>query len=149
MQLRDTIALRALALIAALVAAGCADAGPTAVVHTATGPVPIRLELALTPDQQRTGLMYRTTLAEGHGMLFVFAHDQHHSFWMKNTLIPLDMLFLAADGTILGIRANTAPLSLAPMEIGRPSRHVLEVPGGFTARHGIAVGDRVELRGIP
>jgi uncharacterized protein len=149
MQLRETIGLRALVAAVALLAVACRQGGPTAIVHTARGDVPIVLELARTPEQLQRGLMYRTELADGHGMLFLFPADQNHSFWMKNTVIPLDILFLAADGTIVGIRANTTPLSLTPVHVGRPSRHVLEVPGGFTARRGIAPGDRVELRHIP
>jgi uncharacterized membrane protein (UPF0127 family) len=92
--------------------------------------------------------MYRTSLAEGHGMLFVFDEDASHSFWMKNTLIPLDMLFIARDGTVVGIHPNATPLSTADIRVGTPSRYVLEVPGGWAARHGVAAGARVELRGV-
>ena len=81
-------------------------------------------------------------------MLFVFDEDRNHSFWMKNTLIPLDMLFIARDGTVVGIHANATPLSTADIAVGKPSRYVLEVPGGWAARHGIAAGAQVEFRGV-
>jgi hypothetical protein len=141
MQIRVALALALLA--------GCAhDGGPVARIATARGAVEVTLEVVQTPEAMQRGLMYRTALADGHGMLFVFADDSDHSFWMKNTLIPLDMLFIAADGRIVGIHANATPLSLANISVGKPSRYVLEVPGGWTARKSVATGDRVELRGV-
>jgi uncharacterized membrane protein (UPF0127 family) len=68
---------------------------------------------------------------------------------MKNTLIPLDMIFIAADGRIVGVHANAKPYSLASVSVGVPSRYVLEVPGGWAAAHGVTAGSRVELRGVP
>ena len=93
--------------------------------------------------------MYRDRLADGHGMLFVFEDEADRSFWMKNTLIPLDIVFIGADGRIVGVRAETTPLSLAPVSVGRPSKWVLEVAGGYAARAGMAPGDRVELLAVP
>ena len=127
---------------------GCRSSGPLAVIHTASGPVRVTLEVASTPDALAKGLMYRNALPDGHGMLFVFTADADHRFWMKNTLIPLDMLFIAADGRVVGIHADATPLSTAQVGVGRPSRFVLEVPGGYAARRGIATGDRVELVGV-
>jgi hypothetical protein len=139
---------RVLSLAAALVA--CRDdAGPRATVHTARGPVRVQLELAVTPDAQARGLMYRTELPDGHGMLFVFPTETDHTFWMKNTLIPLDMVFIGADGRVVGVHANATPLSTAQIGIGKPSRYVLEVAGGYAAGHAIAPGDRVEFQGVP
>jgi uncharacterized membrane protein (UPF0127 family) len=92
--------------------------------------------------------MYRTSLAEDHGMLFVFGDEVERSFWMKNTLIPLDMLFLARDGRVVGIHADAVPLSTMPLSVGQPSALVLEVNGGWARRHGVRPGDRVELRGV-
>jgi uncharacterized membrane protein (UPF0127 family) len=89
--------------------------------------------------------MYRTELPDGHGMLFVFREAKDQRFWMKNTLIPLDMIFIGADQVIVGIHPNAVPLSTATVGVGRPSRWVLEVPGGWSARRGVASGDRVEL----
>ena len=136
------------AAAAALALAGCRDRGPVAVIQGAGGAVEVALEVVATPAQQERGLMYRSSLAEGRGMLFVFDEDRNHSFWMKNTLIPLDMLFIARDGTVVGIHANATPLSTADIAVGKPSRYVLEVPGGWAARHGIAAGAQVEFRGV-
>ena len=148
MQQRVIRAAAALAIAAALGAAGCQERGPLAVIHTARGPVEVVLEVATTPEAQEQGLMYRSSLADGHGMLFVFDEDENHVFWMKNTLIPLDLIFITADGHIAGIHPDAKPLSTAPLTIGRRSRHVLEVPGGFAQRRSIAAGDRVEVRGV-
>ena len=138
----------AAALVLLALLAGCRDRGPVAAIQGAGGAVEVALEVAATPAERERGLMYRSSLAEGRGMLFVFDQDGNHTFWMRNTLIPLDMLFIARDGTVVGIHANATPLSTANIAVGKPSRYVLEVPGGWTARHGIAVGARVELRGL-
>ena len=136
------------AAAAALALAGCRDRGPVAVIRGPGGAVEVSLEVAATPAERERGLMYRTSLADGRGMLFVFDEDRNHSFWMKNTLIPLDMLFIARDGTVVGIHANATPQSTADIAVGMPSRYVLEVPGGWAARHGISAGARVEFRRV-
>src|SRR2546426_5637244 len=136
------------AVAAALALAGCRDRGPVAVIRGPGGAVEVALEVAATPAERERGLMYRSSLAEGRGMLFVFDQDGNHTFWMRNTLIPLDMLFIARDGMVVGIHANATPLSTASISVGKPSRYVLEVPGGWTARHGIAAGAQVEFRGL-
>jgi len=101
------------------------------------------VELALTPAQQSQGLMFREDMAADHGMLFVFSDVRPHSFWMKNTLIPLDIIFIRADATIAHIAERTIPLSETPIPSGEPVRSVLELNGGATERLGIKVGDRV------
>jgi len=136
------------AAAAALALAGCRDRGPVAVIRGPGAAVEVSLEVAATPAERERGLMYRTSLAEGRGMLFVFDADGNQSFWMKNTLIPLDLLFIARDGTVVGIHANATPLSTANIAVGKPSRYVLEVPGGWAARHGISAGARVDFRGV-
>jgi uncharacterized protein len=136
-------------LLLFVVPAGCRDSAPTAVIRGSGGAVEVSLEVAATPAERERGLMYRSSLAEGRGMLFVFDDDQDRTFWMKNTLIPLDMLFIAADGLVVGIHTNATPISTAPIHVGRLSRFVLEVPGGYTQRRGITAGDRVELSGLP
>jgi Uncharacterized conserved protein len=87
--------------------------------------------------------MYRKELPEGRGMLFDFQREQEVSFWMQNTYIPLDMLFIRADGRILRIAENTEPLSTRMIPSGGPVRAVLEVIGGTARKLGIAPGDRV------
>jgi len=99
--------------------------------------------IADTPDRQRQGLMYVRDLPAGQGMLFVNETPRISSFWMKNTYIPLDMLFIDANGRILEIFANTTPLSLEPVGSSKPVRAVLELRGGESARRGIRAGDRV------
>jgi uncharacterized membrane protein (UPF0127 family) len=138
MQPRATLA--ALALLVA-----CASSGPVATVHTARGPIQVSLEVAADDPTRTRGLMYRDRLADGHGMLFVFDDVTDHSFWMKNTVIPLDMIFIGTDRSIVGIHPNATPLSLAPISVGRPSKWVLEVAGGYAGRAGMAAGDRVDL----
>jgi hypothetical protein len=133
---------------ALLLAAACARGAPIALIHTAAGVVEVALEVVDTPAARERGLMYRSSLADGHGMLFVFPEEADHHFWMKNTLIPLDLLFIGPDRRVVGLVREAEPLSTVPRGVGRPSRWVLEVPGGFAARRGIAVGDRVELRGL-
>ena len=101
------------------------------------------VEMASTPAEQARGLMDRRGLPEGQGMLFDFHHEQPLSFWMKNTYIPLDMIFIRGDGRILRIAENTMPLSEALIPSGGPVRAVLEVNGGTAKKLGIAPGDRV------
>jgi len=139
----------ALVLLWVIGAAACGDRGPIAVIQTAAGPVRVTLEVASTERAREQGLMYRRELPEGRGMLFVFDDETEHAFWMKNTMIPLDMLFVGADGRIVGIHENATPLSLAQVSVGHPSKWVIEVPGGFARRRGLTVGDRVELGGVP
>src|SRR5262245_11088240 len=101
------------------------------------------VEMAVTPEEQAKGLMFRRELPEGQGMLFDFQREQATSFWMKNTYISLDMIFIRADGRILRIAENTVPLSEALVSSGGPVRAVLEVIAGTCKRLGIAPGDRV------
>jgi len=135
---------RALAALL-VVALACTPSGPTATVQTKRGPVRVALEVAADDATRTRGLMYRNQLADGHGMLFVFDEESDHSFWMKNTVIPLDMIFIGSDRRVVGVHANATPLSLAPISVGRPSKWVLEVAGGYAARSGIETGDQIEL----
>jgi uncharacterized protein len=101
------------------------------------------VEMALTPEEQAKGLMFRKELPEGQGMLFDFHQEQPTSFWMKNTYVSLDMIFIRGDGRILRIAENTVPLSEALVPSGGPVRAVLEVVAGTAKKLGIAPGDRV------
>jgi uncharacterized membrane protein (UPF0127 family) len=112
-------------------------------IATRTGVHVFAVEMAVTPEQHAKGLMFRRELPEGRGMLFDFRKEQPTSFWMKNTYISLDMIFIRADGRILRVAENTAPLSEALVSSGGPVRAVLEVIGGTARKLGIAAGDRV------
>jgi uncharacterized membrane protein (UPF0127 family) len=102
------------------------------------------VELVVTPEEQARGLMFRRDLPEMQGMLFDFHREQPTSFWMKNTYVSLDMIFIRADGRILSIAENTVPLSEALVPSGGPVRAVLEVIAGTCKKLGIAPGDRVK-----
>ena len=112
------------------------------VIQTAKGRVNFTVEMATEWPQQQTGLMFRKSVAPNAGMLFDFKEESPQSFWMKNTLIPLDMLFIKADGTIVRIAANTTPLSEDPVPSYEPVRVVLEIAGGRAAQLGIQPGDK-------
>ncbi|HLY36531.1 MAG TPA: DUF192 domain-containing protein [Candidatus Binatia bacterium] len=140
--------IRVLALLALTIACSGGARGPVARFGTAHGTAEVALEIADTPPARNRGLMYRDTLPDGRGMLFVFEDDADHEFWMKNTFIPLDMIFISADRRIVGVHANATPQSTAAIGVGAPSRYVLEVPGGWAARHGIMPGNRVVLDGV-
>ncbi len=101
------------------------------------------VEMAQTDEERQKGLMFRKELPEGRGMLFDFRPDQDVSMWMRNTYIPLDMLFINSDGTIRRIAENTEPLSEKTIASGGPVRGVLEVIGGTAKKLGIAAGDKV------
>ncbi len=102
-----------------------------------------RVEVAATAGEQSRGLMFRRRVAPEEGMIFPFDPPRPASFWMKNTVIPLDMLFIRADGRIARIAANTVPLSLEGVGVGEPVAAVLELAGGRSAELGIREGDRV------
>jgi uncharacterized protein len=101
------------------------------------------VEMATTEEERTTGLMYRKELPDGKGMLFDFSPEQQISMWMKNTYIPLDMIFIRADGRILRIAENTEPHSLKIISSGGLAKGVLEVIAGTAQKYGIAPGDRV------
>ena len=99
------------------------------------------LEVARTPTEIERGLMFRKKLAENGGMLFLIEPVGERSFWMRNTLVPLDMIFIGPDSRILNIRKSVAPLSEEPQPSGGVVQYVVELPGGTTTRRGLAVGD--------
>ena len=118
------------------------ETSPLTIV-TATGRHDFTVELALTPQQRAQGLMFRRSLAADAGMLFDFGSPEKVAMWMKNTLIPLDMLFIKSGGIIANIASGTAPLSLVTVPSNGPVRGVLEIRAGTAARLGIRPGDRV------
>jgi len=119
------------------------------VIQSAAKPHSFTVELALTPAQQEQGLMFRKELAPDRGMLFPFMPAKAPSFWMKNTVIPLDMIMVGADGKIDAIFADREPYSLEPASTGEPAVAVLEIPGGRAAALGIKVGDIVKWGQCP
>ncbi|MBS0641086.1 MAG: DUF192 domain-containing protein [Acetobacteraceae bacterium] len=104
------------------------------------------VEMALTMQEQMTGLMFRTAMPPDSGMLFDWGSPRPSQMWMKNTLIPLDMVFINQDGTIRSIAENTVPRSLATIDSRGPVRATLELAGGTTAKQNIRVGDVVQQR---
>lgn len=137
---------------ACFLALGAACAGPTGasdrsdrvIIETAQGDRVFKVEIADDDEERRIGLMYRTTMPEDAGMLFDFGPaEEIRSMWMKNTLIPLDMAFIAADGRIVRIAENTLPRSLASIGSGEPALAVLEVNGGRFSALGVKTGDYV------
>lgn len=101
------------------------------------------VEVARTPEEQAMGLMHRRSLEPNRGMIFPYDPPQPASFWMKNTLIPLDLIFIRSDGTIARIADNAEPMSLEPIPSLEPVAAVLEIPGGRAAELGIEPGDTV------
>lgn len=128
-------------------AAGQSPAGlqqVTLCVTSATKTHSFTVEAARTSAEQSKGMMFRTELADNAGMIFPFPDTRVASFWMKNTFIPLDIIFVRADGTIESIADNAVPYSLTPVVSGEPVAAVLELRGGLAAELGIVSGDKVQ-----
>jgi uncharacterized protein len=138
----SALAVVALAVLGSASRLSAVDLQPLEIVSK-TGVHTFAVEMALTPEEQAKGLMFRRELPEGQGMLFDFQREQPAIFWMKNTYVSLDMIFIRADGRILRIAENTVPLSETLVPSGGPVRAVLEVVAGTAAKLGIAAGDRV------
>jgi hypothetical protein len=139
--------LAAMMLAAFLAATGAVPAQAagqeTIEIVSASGVHAFTVEIANTDPERMRGLMYRKELPEGHGMLFDFQRDQPVAFWMHNTYVSLDMIFIKGDGRILHIAENAPPLSDALIPSGGPIRAVVEVIAGTAQKLGIAPGDRV------
>ncbi|HET8541823.1 MAG TPA: DUF192 domain-containing protein [Anaeromyxobacter sp.] len=148
----------AAALLALAPALACAskDGGdpavsrPRVVIETSAGARhAVDVEIARTEPERRQGLMNRASLPETAGMLFLFDRTSVHTFWMKNTLIPLDIIFIDEEGRIAGIVERAEPRTLTERSVGRPSRYVLEVNGGWARARGVRAGDRVRFENVP
>lgn len=115
----------------------------TVLIKTATSEIPITVEIADTIDEQALGLMYRTSMNNDQGMLFVFSEEKQRVFWMKNTKIPLDIIFVDSSGTIVDIKENFTPCVVADCEkyYSLPAMYALEVNAGFVEEHGIGKED--------
>lgn len=132
-----------LALVLADVSALAQATRETLAIETAGGRLVFQVEMAVTVEEQTRGLMFRDKMAPDHGMLFPMNPPRVAQFWMKNTLIPLDMIFIAADGRVRNIAERTVPHSLETRSSDGVVAAVLEVNGGASARLGIRPGDRV------
>ena len=116
---------------------------PQVVFHGQENAV-VSVLVADTPYRRAAGLMECPHLPDDAGMLFVFSRDESRDFWMKNTLIPLDQVYVRSDGTIVDIHKNAAPYSTAKYD-SKPCKYVVEVNGGYCDRHGIRIGDTIGL----
>lgn len=123
--------------------AGC-SADNRAVLHTDKGDFAFNVEIADTEATRSKGLMFRESLAADAGMLFDYHREQLASFWMQNTLIPLDMVFIAADGTVKTIHVNARPMDTTSIPSEVPIRFVLEIKGGRSVEIGLKPGDKFE-----
>jgi uncharacterized protein len=138
------------AILAAVVATATPAPSGLPVILVPAPQATLRLEVARTDPQREHGLMDRTSLPAHTGMLFVFEKDGPVTFWMKDTLVPLDMVFVAADGTVRSIAAKVAPAPLSepdatiPLEPG-VGKYVIELPSGEAARDGIKPGTRLAI----
>jgi hypothetical protein len=119
------------------------------IIHAGGSAYKFEVELATTPSEREQGLMFRKSMAPNAGMLFLYPGEQQVAFWMKNTLIPLDMLFLKADGSIARIAPNAVPLDETPIPSNAEVKAVLEVNGGTAAALGIKEGDKVDYPTAP
>lgn len=145
-------ALRAAALALALAfaapaghadAAGPATPGAGLTVETDAGEYAFNVEIADDPIERARGLMFREEMPADHGMLFEYTDEAPRSFWMKNTVLPLDIIFIGADGKVVSIAQNTTPFSTEPIPSEGPARFVLEVNAGVAERIGLEPGDRI------
>jgi uncharacterized protein len=151
------------ALIPFLLVSACGGAAssspsptPTAAI---TGPRVVlpsgavyKVEIARTPEEQTQGLMFRESLPDRTGMLFLFTDGAPHRFWMKNTMIPLDMIWMDGDGRVLFVSANTPPCKADPCpNFGPdvPAASVLEIAGGLAAKEKVTVGSRISFEEVP
>jgi uncharacterized membrane protein (UPF0127 family) len=128
-----------------VLAAAPAQATVPLTVETATGRHIFQVDVARTAAEHTRGLMFRKSLPADYGMLFVFHESQPLMFWMKNTYVSLDIIFIGADGRVHHIAADATPLSERLIRSGGPARYVLELPAGTAARIHLAPGDRIDL----
>jgi uncharacterized membrane protein (UPF0127 family) len=125
------------------------QAMPRVTLSTAQGDVQVSVEIVQTSATIERGLMFREHLPPDQGMLFLMKEERAWAFWMRNTLIPLDMIFIAKDMTIAGIVENAEPRTETLREVKAPSRYVLEVNGGYCAAHKVVAGAKVRFDGVP
>ncbi len=142
--------------VLALVLAGCGNrAAPQVMTPSASaapavglGSARVSVSIARTDAERERGLMFVQDLPADDGMLFIFDDESRLAFWMKNTYIPLDMIFIRSDMTVAGVVANAKPLTLETRGVNEPSRYVVEVNGGWAAAHGVGPGTKVRFENI-
>jgi len=115
-------------------------------IETVAGRIDYRVEIADDDAERQHGLMFRTSMPDGHGMLFIFPQARPQAFWMRNTYMPLDIIYIGADGRIVSIQANARPFDETALPSEGPAIGVLEIYGGKAAQQGIKPGDRVHHR---
>jgi uncharacterized membrane protein (UPF0127 family) len=128
----------------------CTQRQPTLIIHSAPGDHQVKVEVVTRPADQAQGLMYRRSLEKDSGMLFIFRQEEPQSFWMKNTLIPLDMIFISRDLVIVDI-TTMQPCTTDPCPAytsRQPAQYVLEINAGYSRSHHIALGDKVSSAAI-
>lgn len=136
-------------LVAALSSPLSCRPDPRVVVLTKGGKeVALRVEIADTPAKRELGLQYRRELGDDQGMLFLFPVEGRQSFWMKNTPLPLDIIFIGSDSKIVGIIHQAVPFSTNSLSVSAPSQFVLEIKGGLSRRSGIEAGNPVRFENI-
>jgi uncharacterized membrane protein (UPF0127 family) len=147
-----TFLLLGIPLLLAVLTSPAGRASPAATPTATIARHHFSIELATTPAAQEHGLMNRTSMPADHGMLFVFADAQPRTFWMKNTLIPLDILFFDAHGRLVAIQADAQPCKADPCSLypsNEPARYVLELNAGTAAKLGLRKGALMTLSGVP
>jgi len=144
--MRATIAL---IICFAITGVTACQAQPEVTIITKEGrEIAFQVEVADTPVKREMGLQHRRNLDEDRGMIFLFPREEQLSFWMKNTPIPLDMVFISEERKIVGIVESTVPFSLESRSVSGTSRYVLEINGGLSRRYGIRTGDSVRFGGF-
>ena len=135
-------AMRLYILLLLLLLTAC-HSSDVVIIHTATENIPVQIEIVDSAEEQAVGLMFRTELAENEGMLFIFTDMEQRGFWMKNTKIPLDIIFMDSQGTIVDIKENFQPCTADPCEtyFSKPAQYALEVNAGFVKKNNVEVGN--------
>ena len=139
------------AALTALADAAPAKKDATAAVRfeTPRGPWVVKVEVAKSDPERERGLMFRRDLPADHGMIFLFQETTEHGFWMHNTLLSLDMIFLGDDRAVVGVVDHAAPQTDTPRTVKKPSRYVVEVSGGEAAAHAVGPGTRAVFIDVP
>ena len=138
------LALKAAAVLILIALGACSGGENRLVLHTTKGDFAFTVEIADDGKERAQGLMFRDTLASDAGMLFDYFEEQETSFWMQNTLIPLDMIFVGADGVVKNIHVNARPHDVTGIPSAGPVQFVLEIPGGRSVEIGLKPGDTME-----